>query len=161
MVSEILNQLADACGEVMDLLAFPLPVWVIGELLGVPVEDSGSDDLIGVRDGSDRLSEDELVATIVLLFAAGFATTTNFIGNGLVSLFRNPDQMRMLRDDPTLGHSVVDEMLPCESSVQLDARTALEDADIAGNRSDAGQVVLTLLGAAKPRPQPRLDQTGL
>ncbi len=101
------------------------------------------------------------MATIVLLFAAGFETTTNFIGNGLVSLFRNPDQMRMLRDDPTLGHSVVDEMLPCESSVQLDARTALEDADIAGNRSDAGQVVLTLLGAAKPRPQPRLDQTGL
>jgi cytochrome P450 len=204
MVDEILDQLADAGGgDIMDLLAFPLPVRVIGELLGVPVEDREqfrwivrdaagalepmasaetiaaaeaasntmnryfrsliaerrnrpSDDLIGgligVRDGGDRLSEDELVATIVLLFAAGFETTTNLIGNGMISLLRNPDQMRLLRDDPTRGHGAVEEMLRYEGSVQLDARTALEDADIAGHHIDAGQVVLTLLGAANRDP---------
>jgi cytochrome P450 len=204
MVDEILDQLADdGGGDVMDLLAFPLPVRVIGELLGVPVEDreqfrwivrdaagalepmasaetiaaaeaasstmndyfralitqrrrEPADDLIGaligVRDGSDRLSEDELVATIVLLFAAGFETTTNLIGNGLTCLLRHPDQMRMLRDDPTLGHGAVEEMLRYEGSVQLDARTALEDADIAGHNVEAGQVILTLLGAANRDP---------
>lgn len=204
MVDEILDQLADTGdGDIMDLLAFPLPVRVIGELLGVPVEDreqfrwivrdaagalepmasaetiaaaevasntmngyfqsliaerrnGPSDDLIGaligVRDGSDRLSEDELVATIVLLFAAGFETTTNLIGNGLLCLLRNPDQMRQLRHDPSLSHRAVEEMLRYEGSVQLDARTALEDAEIAGQHIGAGQVVLTLLGAANRDP---------
>ena len=204
MVDEILDQLADAGGgDLMDLLAFPLPVRVIGELLGVPVEDREqfrwvvrdaaaaleptasaeaitaaesaidtmndyfrsliaerrnrpTDDLIGgligVTDGGDRLSENELVATIVLLFAAGFETTTNLIGNGLISLLRNRDQMQMLRADPSLGHGAVEEMLRYESSVQLDARTALDDAAIAGQHIDAGQVVLTLLGAANRDP---------
>ena len=205
MVDEILDQLADAGGgDVMDVLAFPLPVRVIGELLGVPVEDREqfrwivrdaagalepmanaetiaaaeiasntmneyfraliaerrkgrrSDDLIGgligVSDGGDRLSEDELVATIVLLFAAGFETATNLIGNGMISLLRNPDQMQMLRTNPSLGHGAVEEMLRYEGSVQLDARTALEDADVAGHHIDSGQVVLTLLGAANRDP---------
>lgn len=204
MVDEILDQLADGGGgDVMDMLAFPLPVRVIGELLGVPIEDREqfrwivrdaagalepmasadtiaaaetasdtmnayfrsliaerrnrhSDDLIGgligVSDGGDRLSENELVATIVLLFAAGFETTTNLIGNGLISLLRNRNQMQKLRSDPTLGHGAVEEMLRYESSVQLDARTALEETDIAGHHIDAGQVVLTLLGAANRDP---------
>lgn len=204
MVDDVLDRLADSGGgDVMDLVAFPLPVRVIGELLGVPEADRDqfrwlvrdaaaalepmvdrdtvraaeaanrqmidyfrdlinrrraepTDDLIGalihLRDDGDRLNQDELIATIVLLFAAGFETTTNLIGNGLISLLRNPDQMQMLRADPALGHGAVEEMLRYESSVQLDARTALEDADIAGHHIDAGQVVLTLLGAANRDP---------
>mgnify|MGYP000373177517 CR=1 FL=1 len=74
---------------------------------------------------------------LVLMFVAGHETTTNLIGNGLISLLRNRDQMQMLRSDPTYGHGAVEEMLRYESSVQLDARTALEDADIAGHHIDA------------------------
>jgi cytochrome P450 len=114
------------------------------------------DDLIGalirLRDDGDRLSEDELIATIVLLFAAGFETTTNLIGNGLLSLLRHPDQLRRLRHDPTLIPAAVEEMLRYESSVQLDARTALQPADVAGTTIPAGEVVLTLLGAANRDP---------
>lgn len=204
MVDEVLDELASSGGgDVMDILAFPLPVKVIGELLGVPAVDRDqfrwivrdaaaalepmaepdvltraelasrlmnsyfrdliaqrrhdpTNDLIGaliqLHDEGDRLSEDELVATIVLLFAAGFETTTNLIGNGLVTLLRNPDQTRRLRDDPSLVPAAVEEMLRFESSVQLDARTSLEPAEIAGTRIPAGQVVLTLLGAANRDP---------
>ena len=204
MVDQLLDALSDAGGgDVMDVLAFPLPVQVIGELLGVPDSDreqfryivrdaaaalepmidretmaraqeasdtmnryfrgliaerrmSPGHDLISglihVQEEGARLSEDELIATIVLLFAAGFETTTNLIGNGLVTLLRNPEQMDLLRTAPDLAPSAIEGMLRYEVSVQLDARTALEPAEIAGHRVDAGEVVLTLLGAANRDP---------
>src|SRR5690606_1349618 len=88
-----------------------------------------SDDLISAMiaiedaDG-DRLSEDEMVSTAILLFGAGFETTTNLIGNGTLCLLRNPDQTRRLRSDPSMLPTAVEEMLRFESPVQLDARTA-------------------------------------
>lgn len=108
--------------------------------------------LIQARDGSDRLTEDELIATIILLFAAGFETTTNLIGNGLITLLRNREQMALLRERPSLAHGAVEEMLRYESSVQLDARTALEPAEVAGCPVEEGQIVLTLLGGANRDP---------
>ena len=108
--------------------------------------------LIGLRDDGDRLSEDELVATIVLLFAAGFETTTNLIGNGLAALLAHPEEMERLRAEPALMPNAVEEMLRFEPSVQLDARTALVDADVGGIDVSAGEVVLTLLGAANRDP---------
>ncbi len=201
---EILDGVADAGGcDIMDTLAFPLPVRVIGELLGVPREERDSfrplvlasaksiepdvseedqlaanvasqqqaeyfadlikrraaepgDDLLSalieVRDGSDQLSEVELIATAILLFAAGFETTTNLIGNGLVTLLRNPDQLRLLREDRGRIPTAVEEILRYESPVQLDLRVAFEDVTLDGNTIKTGDAVVTLLGAANRDP---------
>jgi len=116
-----------------------------------------SDDLISAMiaiedaDG-DRLSGEEMVSTAILLFGAGFETTTNLIGNGTLCLLRNPDQTRRLRNDPSLLPTAVEEMLRYESPVQLDARSALVDADIAGRPVPAGTSVVTFLGAANRDP---------
>lgn len=204
MTDEILDQMAaEGTVDLMDTLAFPLPVRVIGELLGVPEEDRDAfrplvlaaarsieptvtsaemeeadtagqkqadyfsdlisrraanpgDDLlsalIAVRDGSDRLSEEELIATAILLFAAGFETTTNLIGNGVVTLLRHPDQMDSLRTDPTMIPGAVNEILRFESPVQLDLRVAFEDIELDGHTIEAGDAVVTMLGAANRDP---------
>jgi len=108
--------------------------------------------LIVARDGEDRLSEDELVATLMLLFAAGFETTTNLIGNGLLCLLRNPGELDRLRADPALVGSAVEEMLRYESPVQVDARTAFEAVEIDGHTVEEGDTVVTFLGAANRDP---------
>lgn len=116
-----------------------------------------SDDLlsamIAIEDADgDRLTEDELVSTAILLFGAGFETTTNLIGNGTLCLLRHPDQMDRLRADPGLLLAAVEEMLRFESPVQLDARSALVDAEIDGHPVEAGTSVVTFLGAANRDP---------
>src|SRR5690606_20025138 len=89
--------------------------------------------MIAIEDeDGDRLSEEELISTAILLFAAGFETTTNLIGNGTWCLLQHPDATRRLREDPGLLATAVEEMLRFESPVQLDARSALVDADIDG-----------------------------
>jgi cytochrome P450 len=109
--------------------------------------------LIAVRDSDgDRLTHDELMATIVLLFAAGFETTTNLIGNGVASLLSNPGELERLRDNPDLVGGAVNEVLRYESPVQLDLRMALEPADVAGQEIAVGESVVTLLGAANRDP---------
>ena len=108
--------------------------------------------LIAARDGDDRLTEDEMVATLILLFSAGFETTTNLIGNGLLCLLRNPDQFDRLRADPALVDSAVEEMLRFESPVQVDARTAFEPVEIDGHTITTGETVVTFLGAANRDP---------
>ncbi len=192
--------------DIMRELAFPLPVAVIGELLGVPAPDraqfqslvraatrllepiSDVDDLrraraartsmeqyfedlialrrrqpaddllselIAVSDGSDRLSQDEVISTAILLFAAGFETTTNLIGNGLWALLGCPDQMARLRaslDDPAAVQRAVEELLRWDSPVQLDGRTAMRPTEIAGQTIAPGELVMTLLGAANRDP---------
>ncbi len=205
LVEPLLDAMADVgTVDVLDALAFPLPVAVIGELIGVPPDDrpafrslvrdstamiealpapgaleraehamvtmadyfgklveqrraEPADDLlsamIAVEDAGDRLSIDELVATAILLFGAGFETTTNLIGNGLFSLLRHPAQLDRLRTDPTLIPAAVEEMLRYESPVQLDARFALESAEVAGHSVDRGTLVITFLGAANRDPE--------
>jgi cytochrome P450 len=104
--------------------------------------------LIEVKDGSDRLSERELIATCQLLYAAGFETTTNLIGNGLFALLSHPDQLELLKSNPELTVGAVEELLRYDSPVQFDGRTALLDADINGQHVDQGAMVFTILGAA-------------
>ena len=82
--------------------------------------------LIEVEESGDRISEDEVVSTVILLFAAGMETTQNLIGNGLAALFQHHEQYRLLWDNPDLVPSAVEEMLRWDSPVQLDGRTALE-----------------------------------
>jgi cytochrome P450 len=99
-----------------------------------------------------RLSREELTANIGLLFAAGHETTVNLLGNALIALYRNRDQLDLLRSNPALMENAVEEFLRYDSSVQLTGRNALEDAEIAGVALPRGRMVLTLLGAANRDP---------
>ncbi len=104
--------------------------------------------LIAARDGNDSLSEMELISTCQLLYAAGFETTTNLIGNGLYALLTHRSQFELLKSNPELCQPAVEELLRFDSPVQFDARSAMEDADINGQFVPQGTIVLTILGAA-------------
>jgi cytochrome P450 len=94
-----------------------------------------------------------LVANIGLLFGAGHETTVNLIGNGLVALFSNPNQLAKIRANPALIPGLVEELLRFDSSVQITARTALEDVEFEGRQIKQGEEVMTLLGAANHDPE--------
>jgi len=189
-------------GEILEAIAFPLPVAIIGELLGVPEADrapfrdlvrastaafetlptpeqlAGADAahleirayfkaLIGEkrrRPGSDllsalvqakdddRLTDDELESLAVILFAGGFETTTNLIGNGLLGLLDHPEQMTVLREDPSLYAGLADELLRYDGTVQVSSRYALEPVEVGGVTIAAGETIMPLLGAGNHDP---------
>ncbi len=119
-------------------------------------EDLGDDvlsQLIVAEDDGDKLTESELLSTAILLFAAGFETTTNLIGNGLLALLRHPDQLERLRHDSALLPSGVEEILRYDSPVQVNGRIAADDVEIDGHEFPAGSTLLTLLGAANRDPR--------
>ena len=207
-IQEIVDELLDGVEEkdsfdLIDSFAFPLPVIVIAEMLGVPAQDLEQfkewsndivlslepilseeqrvrfrrseeelyayfegiiaqrrqfpqDDLISAllaaEDEGDRLSHQELLATLLLLLVAGNETTRNMIGNGMLALLRNPEELRRLRDDPDLLDSAIDELLRYDSPVQLDGRTLVEDVEMGGKRLRAGQQVVAVIGAANRDP---------
>ena len=97
--------------------------------------------LIAVEDEGDRLSEDELVGTCVSLMMAGHETTTNLIGNGILALLRNPDQLRKLQADPPLIVKAVEEILRYDAPVLRDWAVAMEDHLVGGKRITEGQIV--------------------
>jgi cytochrome P450 len=104
------------------------------------------------QDGS-KLSNEELTANIILLFGAGHETTVNLIGNGLLALHRNPDQLALLKARPDLISNAVEEFLRYDSSVQMSGRVALEDIeDLGGKKIPKGDTVLCLLGSANRDP---------
>ncbi|MEA2615405.1 MAG: hypothetical protein QOE72_1188 [Chloroflexota bacterium] len=109
--------------------------------------------LIAVRDGDDgRLSESELMATVFLLYFAGFVTTTNLIGNGLQALFRHPAEMARLWADGSLVPPAVEEMLRYDSPVQFVTREVLEPAEVDSVALAPGEAVVVVLGAANRDP---------
>jgi cytochrome P450 len=189
--------------DLIDALAFPLPIAVICHLLGVPPEDQARfrawghdvaatldpqtaaaaqaqtraaelaltrylqdlvherradpDDsilsgLIAAEEEGDRLTSGEVVSTALLLLVAGFETTVNLIGNGMVALLRDPDSRDHLRQDPTLVPAAIDEMLRYDSPVQLTSRTATEDVEVHGAMILAGRAVLVFIGGANRDP---------
>src|SRR5713226_4499258 len=95
----------------------------------------------------DRLSEDEIVANCIVTMVGGQETTTNLIGNGVLGLLRNPDQLRRLKNDLTLIPSAVEELLRYESPSQHTARIAPRDTEIGGKRIRKGQAVIAVMGA--------------
>ncbi len=117
-----------------------------------PTEDLLSQ-LIHVEEQGDQLSHDELIATVLLLFGAGFETTTNLIGNGLLALLEHPGELRRLRSDRSLMPSAVEELLRWDSPVQIDGRMAFEEMDVHGVAVEAGDQVVTLIGAANRDPR--------
>jgi cytochrome P450 len=109
--------------------------------------------LVRAQEEGDRLSDEELLANSVLLLNAGHETTTNLIGNGTLALLRHPDQVRRLRDDPSLIPAGVEEMLRYDSPVQFTSRILKADVELGGKVLRAGQTVLLLLGAANRDPE--------
>jgi len=109
-------------------------------------------DLVGALVADGNLDDDELQGTITLVFVAGFITTANLIGNGLLALLRHPEQMARLWADPELVPNAVEEMLRFDTPVQLVERTALEDLEVGGHVISQGDTIVTLLGAANHDP---------
>jgi cytochrome P450 len=109
--------------------------------------------LLQAEEDGSKLSNEELTANIILLFGAGHETTVNLIGNGLLALHRNPDQLALLKARPELIINAIEEFLRYDSSVQLTGRVALEDIeDLGGKRIPKGESVLCLLGSANHDP---------
>ena len=195
----------EAAGQ-MDIVhdfAYPLPVTVISELIGIPAADqdrfknwsehvvaflgtgraqSGStlraqqslldmadyfrslsaerrqspredllSDLVSGDDG-DQLSAEELLGMCVSLLIAGHQTTTLLLGNSVLALLRNPEQLEKLRKRPSLMASALEELLRYDGPVQRNWRLATEDLEIGHQRIGKGQLVLQMLGAANRDP---------
>jgi cytochrome P450 len=202
----------DASGgiDLIATLAYPLPVTIISELLGVPATDSDrfrqwssdlarsldpafllppdvrerhltaraefaeyfrgmaalrrrdpADDLlsalVAVEERGDALTEQELLATCILLLIAGHETTVNLLGNGTLALLRNPEALARFRADPSVAANAVEELLRYDSPVQLTGRVALTDADLGGQPVAKGEIALALIGAANRDPAAHAD----
>jgi cytochrome P450 len=108
--------------------------------------------MIAAEEDGERLSTDELVDQVALLYLAGHETTVNLIGNGTLALLRHRDQMERLAADPGLDATAVDELLRWDSPVQVSRRIVLEEMEVAGETVQPGDLVMTLLGAANRDP---------
>ncbi|WP_158850586.1 cytochrome P450 [Saccharothrix deserti] len=111
-------------------------------------------DLVAVTDADGaKLTEDELVATAVLLLMAGHEATVNVIGNGVQALMNHPSEWRRLVNDHALLPTAVEELIRYDSPLQLFERTATEAVTIAGHTVEPGQKIAALLGAAARDPE--------
>lgn len=205
ITAEILDRIDGGVGfDLVRDFAYPLPVIVIAEMLGVPAADRAGfqqwsgvlvrgldpvvsdeeremvfdardalldylrgvlmhrrrepqDDmltsLIAAEENGDIFSEDELLAMCNLLLVAGHETTVNLIGNGVLALLENPDQLDRLRRDPDLIGTAVDELLRYTSPVQWTGRVAAAEIELGGRTIQPPQSVIGILGAANRDPE--------
>jgi cytochrome P450 len=195
-ITELVDELLDRAFErgtfdVIDDIAFQLPVQVICELLNIDSNDrdrvrvhaagivspdqrtqAESADwfreymasvlrerdadpegdllqrMMAAEEGEDAFTHHEVVANAVLLFFAGFETTTNLIGNGCAALLANSDQKQRLWDDPSLAQLAVEEFLRFDPPVPFVNRLTLEDVEIAGRVIKPMRWVVLLLASA-------------
>ncbi|MFI6503841.1 cytochrome P450 [Nonomuraea typhae] len=117
-----------------------------------PAEDLLSALIAAEQDG-DRLSDDELIAQVTLLYVAGHETTMNLIANGVTALLRNPGQLALLRERPELAANAVEEFLRYDSPVQQTRRITLEPYTVAGRTIPARTFVIAALAAANRDPR--------
>ena len=101
----------------------------------------------------DRLTEDEIIANCIVTMVGGQETTTNLIGNGVLSLLRHPDQLQRLREDLSLIPSAVEELLRYESPSQHTARICPENTELGGQMISKGQAVIAVMGAGNRDPE--------
>jgi pimeloyl-[acyl-carrier protein] synthase len=199
--------------ELVEQLAWPLPIEVICELIGVPAEDrpfvatwpraqlccsfesvngtlkAGQSDgsrqveadrieeqlasyfstlidlrrsqpgddlvsaLIAAHDEADRLTEEEINATLRLLFVAGYENAVNMVGQGILHLMRRPDQWEQLRDKPDLATGAVEEALRYDSPFQFTRRVVAADLELSGYRIEQGRHLILWLAAANRDPE--------
>ncbi len=210
-IQGIVDRLLDAVEDrrSMDLIedfAYPIPVTVICEMLGVPMDDRAKfkewglaiargldalllptdsevttksaaaraalgdyfraliaerraapradmlSDLIAAEEAGDKLSEEELLSTCILILIAGHETTVNLIGNGTLALLRHPAELQRLRETPGLVNTAVEELLRFDGPVQRTARIPSEDVVIRGREIKQGEMVMPFIGAADRDP---------
>ncbi|PRX96567.1 cytochrome P450 [Allonocardiopsis opalescens] len=145
-----LRALGEAAHDVSRLFA---------ELILLRTREPG-DDLISelvVKVAEGRLTEHELLGLFRLVLIAGFETTTNVIGNGVLALLHHPEQWELLRERPDLAPGLVEEVLRYDSPAQFSSRYALEDVELAGRRIREGQKIYLLLAAAGRDPEVYAD----
>jgi cytochrome P450 len=189
--------------ELIEALAYPFPVTVISDMLGIPSEDRGrirgwTENLLRVDRGRDKameesvrqglrdfsaylqdlfarkrrepgddmisrmvlaeeddevLTEEEILATVFLMYLAGHVTTVNLVGNGVVALLTHPEQLAKLQADPSLAKNVVEETLRYWGPVDfVGRRFATENLDVAGTPVARGEQVAVSLAAANRDP---------
>ncbi|HUB54846.1 MAG TPA: cytochrome P450 [Mycobacterium sp.] len=124
------------------------------QLRRTPGDDLMSQLIQKAESGSPEtyLDEPELRAVAGLVLAAGFETTVNLLGNGIRMLLDNPEHLRTLSGRPQLWPNAVEEILRLESPVQLTARFALKDTEVAGTRVKEGELVIIYVAAANRDP---------
>ncbi len=103
--------------------------------------------------GGDRLTEEEVIANTIVTMVGGQETTTNLIGNGVLSLLRNPDQLEKLRSDLPLVPSAIEELLRYESPSQHTARLAPEETMLGGKPIRKQQAVIAVMAAGNRDPE--------
>ena len=108
--------------------------------------------LIAARDESEKLSEEEVLSTCILLFMTGEETTVNTIGNGILALLHHPEQMEKLKQEPNIIQTAVEEMLRYDSPVQITVRIASDNLEINNHTIQKGEKMLICLGAANRDP---------
>jgi cytochrome P450 len=189
--------------ELVEALAYPFPVTVISDLLGIPREDrerirgwtenllrvdrardrgmneevraglreftsylqelferkrrEPTDDMISnlvqTAEDGDILTEEELLATVFLMYLAGHVTTVNLVGNGVVALLTHPEQWARLTADPALAKNVVEETLRYWGPVDfVGRRIATQEMDVAGTTLEPGEEATVSLAAANRDP---------
>jgi cytochrome P450 len=100
----------------------------------------------------ERLDEDEVIANTIVTMVGGQETTTNLIGNGLLTLIRQPDKLRQLRDDPGIIGTAVEELLRFETPSQHTARICPEDTMMGGKLIRKGEAVMAVMAAGNRDP---------
>lgn len=108
--------------------------------------------LIQASDGEDRLSEDEVISNVLLIYAAGFETTTQLLSNTVRALVAHPDQLQLLRDDQSLIAAAVEEVLRYDPPVQVDGRYVFADIEVGDVTIAEGSAIIMLLAAANRDP---------
>ena len=204
LVNELLDRVTPPEFDFIASLAYPLPVTVIAEMLGIPREDQatfrdwtrsmapvldplipqdnmeemlragmellqyvnelidkrrahpGDDlisDLIRAEDEGDKLTQEEVQATVILLLIAGHETTMNSLGNGLYALLQRPEELQRILDEPGLLKLAIEEIFRHDGPGLLTARIALEDTTIGDKEVKAGQIAVVVFAAGNRDPK--------
>jgi cytochrome P450 len=124
---------------------------IIGEHKATRPDDLISS-LLSVGDAGDSLSDEEVVAMCFLLMVGGHQTTTNLIGSTMLLLLQNGEQMQLLRREPSLLRSAIEESLRFEAPFQQGWRVSTEDIEVGGRLVRRGQMLRFMIGAANRDP---------
>ena len=108
--------------------------------------------LMAAEVNGGRLSDEEVIASTIVTMVGGQETTTNLIGNGLLTLLERPESLAQLRDDPSIIASAVEELLRYESPSQHTARIAKDDIMLGGKSIKKGAAVMAVMAAANRDP---------
>jgi cytochrome P450 len=141
-IDDVLNATSDMTEYLQRALARNADAPTVG-LIGL---------LSQARVQGDQLTHEEVIANTIITMVGAMETTTNLIGNGLVTLLRNPSALEQLRDDPAILPSAIEELLRYESPSQQTTRIAPEDLVLGGQQIERGQSVIAVMGAANRDP---------